>query len=64
MQCWGDGERQLDIVSPVDEPYDVRVGAYEETVAFISALREGRALQPSVRDILPSQEICSEIMES
>jgi predicted dehydrogenase len=62
VQCWSDGECQLHTVSPDDEPYDIRVGAYDETVEFVTALREGRSPRPTVRDVLKSQEICGSLL--
>jgi len=50
--------------APADMPEDVLNGCYSETTAFIDALREGRALKPSIADVAPSVEICMLIAES
>jgi predicted dehydrogenase len=64
VRCWSDGQCQVDTVSPADEPYDIRVGAYDETAEFVAALREGRPPRPTIRDVLKSQEICRELAAS
>jgi len=61
LQCWYEGQCELDIVSPESEPYDVMIGPYNEVIEFVKALREKTPLKPSVEDVLPSLEICSEI---
>ena len=47
--------------STADMPEDVLNGCYDETVAFIDALRDGRALKPTIADVAPSVEICMSI---
>ena len=51
-------------VAPADMPEDVLNGCYDETAAFIEALRDGRALRPTIADVAPSVEICMSIAKS
>jgi predicted dehydrogenase len=51
-------------VAPADMPEDVLNGCYDETSAFIEALRSGRGLKPTIADVAPSVEICMSIAES
>jgi myo-inositol 2-dehydrogenase / D-chiro-inositol 1-dehydrogenase len=51
-------------VAPSDMPEDVLNGCYDETTAFIEALRSGRALNPTIADVAPSVEICMSIAKS
>jgi len=44
-----------------DLPEDVLNGCYDETVAFIEAVRDGCPLKPSIADVGPSVEICMSI---
>jgi len=46
---------------PADAPYEIASGCYEETVAFIESIRDGRPLHPSPADVLPSMELAHEI---
>jgi len=45
-------------------PEDVLNGCYDETCAFIEALRNGHAPKPTIADVVPSVEICMSIAES
>ena len=51
-------------VAPADTPEEVLNGCYDETAAFIEALRDGRALKPTIADVAPSVEICMSIAKS
>ena len=51
-------------VAPADMPEDVLNGCYDETCAFIEALRNGHAPKPTIADVVPSVEICMSIAES
>jgi predicted dehydrogenase len=61
IKCWRDGKLALEDYVPDDEAHEVLSGGYAETVEFLSALGEGRCPNPSIEDILPSQEICFDI---
>ena len=37
----------------------LRDGSYEETCAFVQAVRDGEALRPTLRDVLPALEVCA-----
>jgi predicted dehydrogenase len=47
--------------APADMPEDVLNGCYDETVAFIEAVRDGCSLKPTIADVAPSVEICMSI---
>jgi len=47
-----------------DMPEDLLNGCYDEAAAFIEALQDGRALEPTVADVAPSAEICMSIAKS
>ena len=64
LQCWRDGQLELEKRSSNSEPEDLRNGSYEEVVEFVRALRTGTHPRPSVADILPSTRICFAIAES
>ena len=51
-------------VAPADMPEDVLNGCYDENTAFIEALRDNRALKPTIADVAPSVEICMSIANS
>jgi predicted dehydrogenase len=44
-----------------DAPEDLINGCYDETAAFIRALRDHSAPKPSIADVLPSVQICMSI---
>ena len=64
LQCWREGQMELEQYSSEAEPEDLRNGAYEEVVEFVRALKTGTKPWPSVEDILPSARICFAIAES
>ena len=64
LQCWRDGQLELEKRSSNSEPEDLRNGSYEEVVEFVRALRTGTHPRPSIADILPSTRICFAIAES
>ena len=63
VRCWVGGALELESEPAAGAPFHVRNGTYAETVAFVEALREGRALHPSPREVLQSVEICAQIQE-
>ena len=63
VRCWENGELVLEDEPARDLPGFVRNGAYDETIAFIRALQEGRAPYPSPADVLQSVELCQRIQE-
>ena len=64
LQCWRDGQIELEQQSSNSEPEDLRNGAYDEVVEFVQALKTGKRPWPCVEDILPSARICFAIAES
>jgi predicted dehydrogenase len=62
--AYRDGVIVEEEVAPADMPEDVLNGCYDETAAFIEALRDGRALKPTIADVAPSVEICMSIAKS
>jgi predicted dehydrogenase len=64
LQCWRDGQLELEKHSSDSEPEDLRNGSYEEVVEFVRALRAGTHPRPTVADILPSARICFAIAKS
>jgi predicted dehydrogenase len=47
--------------APGDMPEDLVNGCYDETAAFIQALRDGSVPKPSIADVAPSVQICMSI---
>src|SRR6266550_227028 len=64
LQCWRNGQMELEKHSDESEPEGLRNGAYEEVIEFVQALKTGKRPWPSVEDILPSARICFAISES
>lgn len=63
VHCWLDGEQVVAQEPAAGQPTFVRNGAYNETAAFIAALREGKAMAPSPADVLQSVELCAQIQQ-
>jgi predicted dehydrogenase len=63
VRCWEGGVLVLEDELAAGAPFCVRNGTYAETTAFIEALRERRAPQPSPVEVLQSVEICARIQE-
>jgi predicted dehydrogenase len=61
VRCWADGQLTIEDEPARGMPTFVRNGAYDETVAFISALKEDRSLHPSPSEVLQSVELCQRI---
>jgi len=57
LRCWKDNSLVIDERPPEDQPPFISVGAYAETVEFVTALAEGRPPYPSVGEVYPSMEI-------
>jgi hypothetical protein len=64
VRCWEGGQLVVEDEPACGLPGYVRNGAYHETVAFLSALREGRALSPSPAEVLQSVELCHSVLET
>ena len=64
LQCWRNGQLEVEEHASSAEPEDLRNGGYEEVVEFVRALQTGTHPRPSVEDILPSARICFAIAES
>jgi predicted dehydrogenase len=63
VRCWRGGELQLEAEPARGEIACVRNGAYDETVAFITALYTGSALYPTPAHVLQSVELCAAIQQ-
>ena len=59
--AYRNGELITEKLAPSDMAEDVLNGCYDETVAFIRALRDGYAPKPSIADVVPSVGICLSI---
>ena len=57
LLCWKDNDRVVEARPPEGQPAHVRLGPYDETHEFVSALEEGRSAWPSVAEVLPSVEM-------
>jgi predicted dehydrogenase len=64
LQCWRNGQLEIEKHASESEPEDLRNGSYEEVVSFVKALRNGEHPWPSVETILPSARICFAIADS
>ena len=60
---WQDGTLALRHDVEEGEPLCVQNGTYGETVAFLSAVDGGAPVQPSLREVLQSVEVCQAMME-
>ncbi len=60
VRRWRDGTLLVEEASNVAHALYLRDGSYEETTAFINAVRDGTPLHPTLSDVLPSLEICSQ----
>jgi len=57
IRCWKDNKLILDEQTPADQPSFISVGAYAETVEFVTALMEKRPPYPSVGQVYPSADM-------
>jgi len=57
VQCWEDRKLAFSDSPGVGEPECVANGAYGETVEFVAALKEKRAFQSALADVMPSMEL-------
>jgi predicted dehydrogenase len=64
LQCWRGSQLELDEHSSSAEPEDLRNGGYYEVVEFVQALKSGRAVWPTIEDIIPSARICFSIADA
>jgi len=62
--AYRDGAVVQEEIAHADMPEDVLNGCYDETAAFIEALRDGTQLKPAIADVAPSVEICFSIAKS
>jgi len=60
LRCWQGGRTVVADQTPPGTPQFVTSGAYAETAHFLRGLG-GKALAPTVEDVLPSMSICFEI---
>jgi myo-inositol 2-dehydrogenase/D-chiro-inositol 1-dehydrogenase len=58
VRCWERGEMRIDQVPAEGLPDYVRNGAYDETTAFIAALRSRSGFHPTPAEVLQSVELC------
>ena len=63
LRCWQGTRLMLEEVAAHDAPEDVMNGAYNEVIEFVRALQAGIAPHPSVEDVFPSVELCSQLAE-
>jgi predicted dehydrogenase len=63
VRCWEKGQLVMEREPAQGLPGYARNGAYDETVAFLSALKEGRGPHPSPSEVLQSVELCHLIQE-
>ena len=63
VRCWQDGVLVLHDTPARGKPSFVCNGTYDETIAFLTAVREGRDLVPSPAQVLQSVDLCERIME-
>ena len=61
LRCWKDNPVVIDERPAEGEPDFVRLGPYNETTEFVTALAEGRRPWPEVKEILPSLELAGRI---
>jgi len=57
LQCWKDGELEIESQATEEQPEDLRNGAYQEVEEFVRALQTGTRPLPCIDDILPSTRI-------
>ena len=62
--AYRDGVVVKEELGAADMAEDVLNGCYDEASAFIEALRDDRALKPTIADVAPSVEICMSIAKS
>lgn len=61
VRCWRNGRLEVEEVADPATPLCLRDGSWEETCAFLDALRYQTALRPTVADIAPTMELCARI---
>ncbi|HAA77882.1 TPA: hypothetical protein DCE37_22480 [Candidatus Latescibacteria bacterium] len=57
LLCWKENELVVEERPAANEPSFIRLGPYAETHEFVTALEEGRAPWPSVKEVFPSVEV-------
>ena len=63
LHCWEDGKLAIhERIAEPDRPW-LGHGSYGEVCALVRALREGTPLLPTVQDVIPATDICSELAE-
>lgn len=63
LRFWKENKVVLDEAPPEGQPDFVRLGPYNETKEFVTALAEGRRPWPEVKDVLPSLELAAKVQE-
>jgi predicted dehydrogenase len=63
-RCWEQGRLALQDEPARSEPDFVYNGTYDETVAFVTAIRENRAFYPSPAKVVQTVELCTHAMAS
>jgi len=63
LQCRKDGALVVDEQSPQDALAIVADGSYDETSAFVKALRDRAPLAPTLEDVFPSLDLCFKAAE-
>jgi predicted dehydrogenase len=63
LQCLRNTALIVDEQSAEGAPDILVDGSYEETCAFVSALRDGTPLAPTLEDVFPSLELCFGVAE-
>lgn len=61
VRCWRNGRIEIESVADPAAPLCLRDGSWEETCAFLDALRHRTALRPTIADIAPTMELCARI---
>ncbi|WP_309397065.1 Gfo/Idh/MocA family protein [Cerasicoccus maritimus] len=62
FMAWDDGAKVIHTEPGKDQPGFIKNGSYAETAEFIASLVEDRQPTPTPRDVLPSLELCCDIL--
>jgi hypothetical protein len=63
-RCWRNKTLERETVADPDAPICFRDGSWEETSAFLDAVRRGTLPRPTVEEVAPTMALCAQIADA